>query len=269
MITPFIGMEWTFYLYGITLMPLVVLCRLIRDERAQPAAKRAHYKLRDMHFGRLFKNYYFVTFVIFNILMNVPAGTVSNFLPYRMAEIGVDANQIGTIFGYKALLEIPMLYLMIRFRRRFSLPQMQFAAAALFVGMCAGYACSMNFATLMLVSTVYGLAGGIDIGTATNYIYILAPKELKATAQTVYGAVSSLASIGGNLAAGVLMERMGIQSFSCWRRDWCWRPSCFYSVPWRLASMCCIKKSPKGRGAPMKHKEKRSPFRKRKGLPFL
>lgn len=212
-ITPFIGMEWTFYLYGITLMPLVVLCRLIRDEESEPAAKRAHYKLRDMHFGRLFKNYYFVTFVIFNILMNVPAGTVSNFLPYRMAEIGVDANQIGTIFGYKALLEIPMLYLMIRFRRRFSLPQMQFAAAALFVGMCAGYACSMNFATLMLVSTVYGLAGGIDIGTATNYIYILAPKELKATAQTVYGAVSSLASIGGNLAAGVLMERMGIQSF--------------------------------------------------------
>ena len=213
-ITPLIGMEWTFYLYGITLIPLSALCLLIRDEEnAGVSTKRKHYRFRDMHFGRLFKNYYFITFVIFNILMNVPAGTVSNFLPYLMTEIGVDANQIGTIFGYKALLEIPMLYMMIRFRRRFSLPQMQFAAAALFVIMCAGYACSVNFITLMLVSTVYGLAGGIDIGTATNYIYILAPKELKATAQTIYGAISSLAHIGGSLAAGVLMDVMGTRPF--------------------------------------------------------
>lgn len=32
--------------------------------------------------------------------------------------------------------------------------------------------------------------------------------------------------------------------------------------------MCCIKKSPKGRGAPMKHKEKGVLFEKEKGSLF-
>lgn len=214
LITPYIGMEWTFYLYGVTLIPLLLLCVIIKDEEEDSGAQgRKHYKLREMHFGRLFRNYYFVTFIIFHIAVNVPVGTAVNFLPYLMTEIQVDTSQIGTLMGYKALLEIPMLYMMIRFRRRFSLPQLQLAAATLMGLMCVGYGFSHNFLALMAASTIYGLAGGVDIGTATNYIYTLAPVELKATAQTMYGSVSGLAYIGGSLAGGILIDMMGTRAF--------------------------------------------------------
>ncbi|MDD7484201.1 MAG: MFS transporter, partial [Clostridia bacterium] len=101
----------------------------------------------------------------------------------------------------------------IRFRRRFSLPQLQLAAATLMGLMCVGYGFSHNFLALMAASTIYGLAGGVDIGTATNYIYTLAPVELKATAQTMYGSVSGLAYIGGSLAGGILIDMMGTRAF--------------------------------------------------------
>jgi PPP family 3-phenylpropionic acid transporter len=208
-VVPHIGVQWTFYLYGITIIPLLFLCVYIKDDGT--AKKRLSFK--EMHFGRIFRNYYFVTFTIFAILMSVPVSTASSFLPYLIENVGGDTSQIGIILGYKALLEVPMLFLMVRLRMRFSLPVLLGSVAFLQTLECFFYAVSPNMICLIASSTLYGLAGGINIGTATNYIYALAPNDLKATSQTVYGSIIALAGIVGNLVAGVIIDQLGVRSY--------------------------------------------------------
>jgi len=75
------------------------------------------------------------------------------------------------------------------------------------------YSVARDMTSLVFISTFHGLGGGILIGAASNYIYSLTPDGLKATAQTVYGSMNSLAGIVGNLLGGYLMDVIGVQRF--------------------------------------------------------
>ena len=61
--------------------------------------------------------------------------------------------------------------------------------------------------------TFQGIGGGLFIGVGTNYVYSLAPDHLKATAQTLNGAMNSVAGIVGNLLGGVLIAMVGVKAF--------------------------------------------------------
>ncbi|MGI6201155.1 MAG: MFS transporter [Christensenellales bacterium] len=203
------GVDCTFYLYFLTMIPLLILCLKIKDN----GQKVKSVPLKEMNVGRLFKNYYYVVYLIFSVALNMPLNTSLSFLPFLISEVGGDSAQLGLIMGYKALLEIPMLVLMVKFRKRFPLPVIMGAAGVMYVCEQYLYSAANSMLGLVAVSTLQGLAGGIFIGTGTNYIYGLAPKELKATAQTVGGAMNSLAGIVGNLLGGYLMDQIGVRNF--------------------------------------------------------
>lgn len=206
---PWLGVENTFYIFGLSVLPLLALCYRIRDD----AVKLKNISLRQMQVGRLFRDYYFVSYLVFAVALNMPVNTIFTFLPYLMEETKVSMDLFGLIMGYKALLEIPVLVLMSRLRRRFSLPKLMLAAAGLYVLESYGYAFISGLWPLLAVQTLHGLAGGMFIGCGSNYVYSLAPEELKATAQTVAGSVNSLAGILGNLLGGYLLDAMGVRSF--------------------------------------------------------
>lgn len=75
------------------------------------------------------------------------------------------------------------------------------------------YSQAQNFWHILLISTLQGLGGGLQIAAASNYVYTLAPDDLKASAQTFNGAMASVAGIFGNLAGGVLIDAVGIRVF--------------------------------------------------------
>ena len=66
---------------------------------------------------------------------------------------------------------------------------------------------------IIAVCAIHGLAGGMKIAAAANYIYLLAPDHLKATAQTLNGAASSVAGIIAPLIGGVLVDRLGAGNY--------------------------------------------------------
>ncbi len=211
MILPSTGVECTFYIYGIATIPLLVLVWRIKDD----GQKVKSLSFREMQIGRLFKDYYFVTFLIFSVALNMPANTAMSFFPYLIDCVGGDTAQLGLVMGYKALLEIPVLILMVRMRRRFPFPVIIGMAAVMYVAESLLYSVASGMFSLVLISTFHGLGGGILIGAASNYIYGLTPDGLKATAQTVYGSMNSLAGIVGNLLGGYLMDTIGVRSFYC------------------------------------------------------
>ncbi len=206
---PWLGVENTFYIFGVSVLPLLGLCYWIKDD----AVKLKTLSLRQMQVGRLFREYYFVFYLLFSVMLNMPVNTIFTFLPYLMEETQVSTDLFGVIMGYKALLEIPVLLLMARLRRRYSLPKLMLAAAGLYVVECLCYSFINGLWPLLAVQTLHGLAGGMFIGCSSNYVYSLAPDHLKATAQTLAGSVSSLADIIGNLLGGYLLDAMGVRSF--------------------------------------------------------
>lgn len=208
-ILPHTGVECTFYIYGIATIPLLLLAWYIKDD----GQKVKSVSFREMQIGRLFKDYYFVTFLIFSVALNMPTNTAMSFFPYLIDAVDGDTAQLGLVMGYKAILEIPVLLAMARLRKRFPLPVIISGAAVMFMTESLLYSVATNMTSLVFISTFHGLGGGILIGAASNYVYSLTPEGLKATAQTVYGSMNSLAGIVGNLLGGYLMDVIGVQRF--------------------------------------------------------
>jgi PPP family 3-phenylpropionic acid transporter len=206
---PYIGVESTFYIYGVANIPVFLLILLDKND----GTKAKSIKLKDMQIGKLFGNYFYVTFLIFFVALNMPSNISLSFLPYLMKEMGADSSQLGLIMGYKALLEVPVLIYLVRLRRRFSLPSLMMLGGLFYITESLLYSVSNGIISLIAISTLHGLGGGIIIGCGANYIYGLAPKDLKATAQTVSGSVTATAGILGNLMGGYLVDAIGIRRF--------------------------------------------------------
>ncbi|MFQ7747414.1 MAG: MFS transporter, partial [Eubacteriales bacterium] len=97
------------------------------------------------------------------------------------------------------------LNLMVHLMKRYRMSHNIVAAGIFYVLEMTLYSFAGNFAHLFFIITFQGIGGGLFIGVGTNYVYSLAPDHLKATAQTLNGAMNSVAGIVGNLLGGVLI----------------------------------------------------------------
>ena len=120
-ILPWTGVQASFYMYGLAFIPMMFIMFRMKDADSSMQNKK-RVPLREMQFGRIFKNYYFVTYLIFSVFMHLPMNTSMSFLPYLVDSVGGNTAQLGLVTGYKALLEVPMLLLIKPMRRRFPLP---------------------------------------------------------------------------------------------------------------------------------------------------
>ena len=206
-----LSVEITFYLYGIVIIPLLVIMGRMKGADSGRLTKRESF--RSMGFGRLFRNYYFITFLFFSMAVYIPVNSIMVFLPYLIGAVGGNAAMYGIINGCRATVEIPVLFLMRSLRRKFPLPVIISGAAAVF---CIEAFCLSrvgSFYQIVLLQSFHGIGGGVLIGSATNYVYSLAPEGLNSTAHTMYGAVNSIASIAGYILGGILISQMGIFSY--------------------------------------------------------
>jgi PPP family 3-phenylpropionic acid transporter len=213
MILPWTGVEISFYMYGCAFIPLLVIMWRMKGVDMSAADAKKPQSLKTMGFGRLFKNYYFISYLVFAVFIHMPANTSMVFLPYLVASVGGDTAQLGLVTGYKALLEIPMLLLMRPLRQRFPLPIAIGGAAVFYAFEALLYTRASSLIHIMLIQTLHGLGGGLMIGAATNYVYSLAPKGLNSTAHTMHGAANAIAAIVGNVSGGILIVAIGVKSF--------------------------------------------------------
>jgi PPP family 3-phenylpropionic acid transporter len=219
---PAIGVESSFYIYALLTIPVVLL--MARQTVAtsgsgvanpSPPSRVRHTisQAKGIHLGALFRNYYFVTFIIFAFLLYLANSVSYFFLPFLLHETGSDSSLYGLVSGFKAFVEIPVLLLMVRIRKRFSLPAVVMASSLLLGLQFFLFAHAGGLVEILIWSILQGLGGGLLIGAATNYVYALSPPDLTSTAQTVYASVCSLAGIIANIAGGAIIDSLGIRAF--------------------------------------------------------
>ena len=210
-ILPFTGVEFSFCLYAIVLIPLLII--MWKMKGADMGRRTEHINFQNMGFGKLFRNYYFITYLFFALFIYMPVNTLMVFLPYLIEAVGGDTAKFGLLNACRAIVEIPILFLMRTFRRKLPLPLIVSGAAIIFC--VEAFFCTRvtNLYQIIILQAFHGIGGAIMIGAATNYVYSLAPEGLNSTAHTINGAVTSIASIVGNLAGGFIILSMGIFSY--------------------------------------------------------
>jgi PPP family 3-phenylpropionic acid transporter len=216
-ILPRSGVEVAYYMYGILCLPFVILMWNLRDPdvtaTGATGGQRKSLTFRQMGFGRLFKSYYFITFLIFALFIYLPNTTSNAFMPYLLESVGGESARYGLITGLKALLEVPSLFFMRTLRKRFPLPILLAGAAIFYSTEALLYANASSMTHIVFIQVFQGLGGGLLIGSSANYLYSLSPPELTSTAQTMNGAIGAMAAILGNLVGGALIVMVGIRWF--------------------------------------------------------
>ena len=206
-----LGTRLTFPFYSLALMLLLISVITLKESTFETGKKKQ--TLKEMQFGKLFKNYYYVTYLIYAIIIQVPLACVNSFFAFLLEEIGVDVAMIGYVQGTKAFIEIPMLLLMDRIRNKCPLYYLLIASGFLYMFEAFSYSVATAFIHIMFICLLQGLAGGLHIAAGSNYVNQLAPSNLKATAQTLNGSMVSFAGILGNAIGGVVIEYIGIRVF--------------------------------------------------------
>ncbi|MDR2649615.1 MAG: MFS transporter, partial [Clostridiales bacterium] len=119
-VLPQIGVDASFYVYGAAFTPLMyIMWNMKNTDETGIGAVKKNASSGQLNMGRLFKNYYYVTYLIFAIFLFMPANTSGAFLPYLIDSVGGNTARFGMVAGYKALLEVPALLLMKPITRKF------------------------------------------------------------------------------------------------------------------------------------------------------
>ncbi|MDO4459669.1 MAG: MFS transporter [Clostridia bacterium] len=210
LIIPAIGVKYTFVLFAIGLIP-AFLTVLSSPDPKSPVRKEKKEKVNPK---ALFKNYYYVTFIVFVLIVYIPFMSEYSFLSYYMEAKGIATGQLGTILALRAIMEMPFLIFMAKLRKHFKLKYLMMVAATL-IGIecfCLGTFAG-GFKSVAALTSIFGMGNGILIGTTSNYLFKLAPDNLKATAQTIFGSTTALAGFIGNLGGGYLFKIIGAEKF--------------------------------------------------------
>lgn len=206
-ILPHIGVECTFYVYPLFMLPTILIGFSLKEVRE--GTSKAKLKLKDMHLGSLFKDYRYLTFIIFVFLYSIASYSEFTFMPYLLENAGIDGSRFGVIYGYRAFLEAPALFAVAFLRKKIPLRYLVIIGVISYAVELFLMASSTTLMQMVLSSTVSGIGSGLLIGTAMSYCFTLAPDHLKATAMTTYGAMGSMSGIVGNLCGGFILENYG------------------------------------------------------------
>jgi len=204
----------TFYLSGIFLIPCILFLLSLDKMPGEYVAKtKEKVKLKDMNMGRLFKDPYYISYIAFAILHNIPQMCVMSFTIYLIEAVGGNVAYIGFIQAYRAAFEIPALLVSKKLDKIMSYRNMVIAASLLYgvQALLSGYVTS--FPMLIALTTLSGLASGFNQAGSVKYILSIAPKDLRTTAQTSIGAAQSAAGMLGNFIGGFMILHLGVRSF--------------------------------------------------------
>ena len=155
-----------------------------------------------------------MTFIIYAFIVFIAFGAEFSFFSYYLADRGIKITNLGLVLALRAIMEMPMLLIMQKLRHKYPLKWLILMAAVLVGLECLGLGLvARSMASIIPFMILYGLGSGVNIGTISNYLYKLAPEELRATAHSLYGAITALSGVVGNFCGGFVLKAVGASRF--------------------------------------------------------
>lgn len=201
-----------FYLMPLLLIPLLALCheRKSNVDYAPSAPSGIFGDSGSKNYTALFRNFKFVAYWFFSLFLNIYLSVTLVFMAYILQYAGCDPSRVGTLTGFRAIMEIFSMTLCSRMIHKVKLSHMMLISGFLFAAEQLMYQFSCGFASLLFIMVFSGLAGGISYSIGPSYIYEIVPKSLNNTAQSLAAVSMCLISVIGASAGGFVIQKYGI-----------------------------------------------------------
>jgi PPP family 3-phenylpropionic acid transporter len=203
-----IGYDQMFLCFAILNLGLIAVVfsfpKLPKQEHEKP-------KLMD-GFKTLMRNPTFVYFAIIGLLYQTLVAINLTYLPIFYQHLHYPMAYMGWNFAIAAVIEIPLFLIIANVIRRTGLFPLMALGVLMFAIKYFIMSLAPSLPLLLTVQLLDGIGFAVSISAALEIVNLLAPDRAKATAQTVFGAITGLgglAGIIGNLAGGFIFDQYG------------------------------------------------------------
>jgi PPP family 3-phenylpropionic acid transporter len=180
------GLKMVFYIaaagYAIGLL-------LLKPLNAYPTARQKRSYLQDL--GDLIKNRQYAYILVYTFFLIGAFFAGEQFIFMYTRSMGIPLKALGTITAVSVVVEIPFIFYSKRLIKRFGEPALMFLitlASALRLGILSISDC---YALFLLAGAIRGVVVGIFIPLFVEMIDEITPKEIVASAISIYTAVST------------------------------------------------------------------------------
>jgi PPP family 3-phenylpropionic acid transporter len=208
-----ISINSIFVVFGIMSCITIIICYNFSTPKSgdSGADRVKSLSFKELNIGRLFKNYYYVTFLVLSFFLFMTLSSVNSFLPKLMQQVGGNDALYGLATAVSAFSEAPVLHLSKTLIKKYKPLPLILAAVLVYTLRLFIYSAAASPMVVIIAQALQGFSYGLFLSGTIHYIDYLAPDELKATAQTTGNAVFfGLSGIIGNYATGRIIDSFGI-----------------------------------------------------------
>ncbi len=199
---------------GVLLLLFAISLGLPRGQRvpkADKAESSGFGKIQGQMIRKLLTERRFAAFLISAFLMQASMAMGFGFLNIYMAQVGATDAFIGYAWAAAGMSEIVAFIFLARLQRRFGAKMILFLAYSVMTARWVLYMLVRTPLAFLPVQLMQGVSVGLFFAGGVTYVQEEAPPELKATAQTIFGAVNmGLGPIAGMSAGGYLLDIFGL-----------------------------------------------------------
>lgn len=187
----------------------IVLCIFIKQGGS---TSMKHITVSELKPKKLFSSYYYMVFIAFIFLLNVPNGPGQTFIPNLLENAGGTREQYGLMMSIKAFFEVPFFMFGRRLLNKLGHVKLVIIGACIYMVQQFLFASASSPGQVIFAQALLGPAYSLFLLGLLHYVFDLAPGDLKATAQTMASALGmGLSSIVGNYGGGIFIERFGLK----------------------------------------------------------
>ena len=158
----------------------------------------------------VFKNYYFVSYLLMVMAFDAFLGIINLDMSYIMDYIGTSRSNIGYVGVVRAGTEIVIFILIGKAKKLPPLWVLLTISGGLIAAEHLLYPGMDSLWDMLAVTLLSGVAGGFYYGIGANYVFKIVDHRAASTAMSVLGVVKALIGIIGNGVGGVIIDRFGV-----------------------------------------------------------
>lgn len=184
---------------------------IFMSTRIKITASAKSIPLKNLKIGKLLKNYYYVTFLIFAVTLFIPHRASALFLANLIADVGGTQEQLGLSFSLMALSEVPIFLFSRRLIKKYKPVYLILISTVFFIIRQILFLYASTPLQAILLQMLQGPSFALFLTGTVYYIDSLAPQALKSTAQTGGSAVFfGVSGIIGSFGGGWIIDNMGL-----------------------------------------------------------
>lgn len=200
-------MHYNFIIFAVMATITILITRKIKDKGSASSIS-----FKEMRISQLLKNYSYISFLLFSIVIYIPHRASFSFLPNLLTLVGASPGTQGIVAAIMAFSEIPLFLAGHKLLKRFKPIHLILGSSLFFLLRQVAYLTAKTPEQVILAQLFHGPSFALFLNGAVYYIDSLAPDKLKSTAQTLATSLyNGVSGILANYGGGWVIDNLGIR----------------------------------------------------------